>query len=109
MSDILEKQVHILNKLLNIMIDSVDSEYDCIMCDFEYDHDYKDGSTATGAELSYSINSENRYIGIREMRTVDGLIRELHEVMKTHTGGDWKRFILNLDENGKVHTKFIYN
>ena len=43
------------------------------------------------------------------MRVVDGLIRELHEVMKVHTGGDWKEFILTLDENGKAHTKFIYD
>ena len=109
MSNIIEKQTNILNKLLNIMVDSIDGDYDSVVCNFEYDHGYKDGSSSTGAELSYSINSKNRSIGIREMRVVDGLIRELHEVMTVLSGGDWKEFILTLDENGKAHTKFIYD
>ena len=28
--------------------------------------------------------------------------------MKVHNVGDWKEFIVTLDENGKADTKFIY-
>ncbi|EPG2129616.1 hypothetical protein KG346_003742, partial [Acinetobacter baumannii] len=102
MSNIIEKQTDILNNLLNIMVNSIDGEYDSCSCLFEYDHDYQDGSTSTGAELSYILNQENKSIGIRQMGVVDSLIRELHELMKNHTGGDWKEFILSLDENGRA-------
>ena len=42
MSNIIEKQTNILNKLLNIMVDSIDGDYDSVVCNFEYDHGYKD-------------------------------------------------------------------
>ncbi len=29
--------------------------------------------------------------------------------MEEQTGGNWKEFKLTLDENGKAHTKFIYD
>ncbi|MCX5468925.1 hypothetical protein [Acinetobacter nematophilus] len=34
--------------------------------------------------------------------------QELHDEMQSHTGGDWRKFILNLDEQGKAKTQFIY-
>ena len=91
------------------MIESIDSEYDSCSCQFEYDYGYQDGSSSTGAELSYIHNLENHSIGIKSMETIDSLIRELHATMKIYTNSDWKKFILSLDETGKAHTKFIYD
>lgn len=28
--------------------------------------------------------------------------------MQAHTGGDWRKFILTINESGEVNTKFIY-
>lgn len=108
MNKLIEEQTDILSSLLKLMIESIDSEYDSCSCQFEYDYGYEDGSSSTGAELSYIHNLEIHSIGIKDMGTIDSLIRELHAIMKRHTGGDWKKFILSLDETEKAHTKFIY-
>ena len=34
--------------------------------------------------------------------------QELHNMMQLHTGGDWRKFILTIDEQGKAKTEFIY-
>lgn len=109
MNKCIEEQTKILNSLLSIMIESIGNAYDSCSCQFEYDYGYEDGSSSTGAELSYIHNLENHSIGIKSMGTIDSLIRELHSIMKRHTGGNWKKFILSLDETGKAHTKFIYD
>ena len=28
--------------------------------------------------------------------------------MQSHTGGDWRKFILTIDETGQAKTQFIY-
>ncbi|EPG37997.1 MULTISPECIES: hypothetical protein [Acinetobacter] len=37
------------------------------------------------------------------------LLEELHRLVQEHTGGVWTKLILTLDENGRAHTKFIYD
>lgn len=36
------------------------------------------------------------------------LCEQLHDVMQTHTGGDWQKFTLTIDEQGEAHTEFSY-
>ncbi|MYN15939.1 hypothetical protein GTP81_04170 [Rugamonas sp. FT107W] len=103
----IEKQTNILNRLVQIMHDSARGQYDGMSCEFEYES-YENG---------WSVNS--KYEFFRNGKSISELlddpkdeasnfVHELHELMKTHTGGDWKSFVLNVDVAGKAHIKFSY-
>ncbi len=103
----IEKQTNILNRIVQMMHDSARGSYDSMSCDFEYEA-YENG---------WSVNSKFEFIrdntSISEllddpMDETSNLVHELHELMKTHTGGDWKGFVLNVDAAGKAHIKFSY-
>jgi hypothetical protein len=36
------------------------------------------------------------------------LVHTLHGLMTSHTGGDWKKFVLAIDPTGKATTQFAY-
>ncbi|OBY57290.1 hypothetical protein ACKI1H_27995 [Pseudomonas sp. YH-1] len=103
----IEQQVRILNSLTQIMHDSAGGNYDEMCCEFEYEA-YNGG---------WSVGSKYKFIlgGVTVSELLDdpednasGLVHELHELMKSHTGGDWRKFVLSIDPNGKANTKFIY-
>ena len=37
------------------------------------------------------------------------LCQQLHDEMQNYTGGDWRKFILTLNEKGEAKTQFIYD
>lgn len=43
------------------MVNSIDAEYDSCSYQFEYDHNYQNGSNSTGVELSYILNQETNF------------------------------------------------
>ena len=40
---------------------------------------------------------------------IANLCQQLHDEMQNHTGGDWRKFILTLNEKGEAKTQFIYD
>ncbi|GJI97213.1 hypothetical protein RugamoR57_39310 [Duganella caerulea] len=103
----IEKQTKILNRLVQIMHDSARGPYDGMSCEFKYES-YENG---------WSVDS--KYEFLREGKSVSELlddpedeasnfVHELHELMKVHTGGDWKSFVLNVDATGKANIQFSY-
>lgn len=103
----IDKQVEILNKLTQLMHDSTNGVYEEMQCNFEYEP--YDGGWSVGSRFSFVRQGTT----VSELLddpddTASDLVHELHEVMKKHTGGDWKSFVLSVDPTGKAHTKFAY-
>lgn len=102
----IDQQVQALNALTQIMHDSAHGPFDELRCEFEYE--VYDGGWSVGSKYSFVRD------GIFFSELLDdaedkapNYVHELHELMKSHTGGDWKKFVLIIDSSGKATTKFI--
>jgi hypothetical protein len=105
----IDEQVSLLNELSQLMLLSVDSEYDSLSCIFEYET-ADDGSIRVGSRFSYICNGERVSAALiyPESSTVVTIVPKLHSIMSEHTGGNWKSFTLNINEKGEAKTKFEY-
>lgn len=72
----------------------------------------------------YKFNRNENWDGIDFVTIIDGkkeilptyfnydeirsLCEKLHDSMQKHTGGDWQKFVLTIDENREVQTEFSY-
>lgn len=103
----IEQQVEVLNALTQIMHDSACGQYEEMRCEFEYE--IYDGGWSVGSKYSFVRDglSVSEFLDDPEDRA-SGLVHELHELMKSHTGGDWKKFVLSIEPDGKASTKFTY-
>ncbi|KAF7274719.1 hypothetical protein GWI33_012610 [Rhynchophorus ferrugineus] len=74
----------------------------------------------------YRFNPSENWVGTRLLTIIEGkktplglpsevmdhieyLCQQLHDEMQAHTGGDWRKFVLMLDEKGEAKTQFIYD
>ena len=103
----IEQQVEVLNGITQIMHDSAGGQYEEMRCEFDYE--VYDGGWSVGSRYSYVKNglSVSALMADPEDRA-SGLVHQLHDLMKSHTGGDWKSFVLAVDPSGKAKTNFIY-
>ena len=110
MADPIEEQRQILDQLYRIVKGSTPEKATSSACRFEYDHDYQDCSFSVEEEFWYFIGPKRNSAAMDEeiSEPVMGLVKELHEKMKAHTGGDWDSFTLTIEEDGRVTTKFDY-
>ncbi|MCT9979469.1 hypothetical protein M2R48_14110 [Acinetobacter sp. I-MWF] len=76
---------------------------------FEYKFNLDEGWA--NFHLDYCKDNQSYLASIQDFgfSTLEDLSKKLHDEVQSHIGGDWRKFILILDENGKAHTKFIYN
>ncbi len=103
----IEEQVRVLSSLTQIMHDSAGGKYDTMCCEFEYEE--YDGGWSVGSKYSFVRGGANVIALLDDPEdSASYFVRELHELMKSHTKGVWKKFVLSIDPNGKAHTKFIY-
>ena len=103
----IDQQVGVLNGITQIMHDSAQGKYEEMRCEFEYE--VYEGGWSVGSKYSFSRNG----LFISELLDdpedkASGLVHQLHELMKAHTGGDWKSLVLTVDATGRAHTKFAY-
>lgn len=103
----IEQQVEVLNALTQIMHDSACGQYEEMHCEFEYE--IYDGGWSVGSKYAFVRDglSVSELLDDPENRA-SGLVHKLHELMKLHTGGDWKKFVLSIGSDGKASTKFTY-
>lgn len=103
----IDKQVEILNLLSQIMHNSALGQYEEVRCEFEHEI-YDDGWSVSS---KYSIVRDgsllSELLSDPEDRASE-LVHELHILMKSHTGGNWKKFLLSIDSCGKASTSFKY-
>jgi len=103
----IEKQVEILNQITQVMHDSAESIYQEMRCKFDYFVD--DGDWSVDSEFSFVRNGDvQRAVLTDPTGGVYRNVHQLHELMKSHTGGDWKSFVLAVDPSGKAKTNFTY-
>ena len=103
----IEQQVQILNTLTQIMHDSASGSYEEIRCEFE--HEVYDGGWSAASKYSFVRDGFlfSEFLDDPEDR-VSSLVHKLHESMKSHTGGDWRKFVLTVAFGGQANTKFTY-
>ncbi len=105
----IEEQRQLIDKLYQLVRDSVADKYDTATCWFDYQR-AEDGSISIGSRLSYESSGNTQYGRLRypDRQILDDVIPQLHAKMKAHTGGDWQAFTLMINKDGTVTTKFEY-
>lgn len=103
----IERQADLLNAISQIMYKSAQGAYDEMSCNFEYET-YK-GGWSVGSAYTFVRDGASFSELLDDPKDIaSGLVHDFHELMKTHTGGDWKNIVLTIDADGKAHTKFTY-
>ncbi|AXR06758.1 hypothetical protein D0Y50_10515 [Salinimonas sediminis] len=101
----MEKQIEILNKLANIMIESYNYKYHKLVCNFELD--LEDESVGQEFYSVYDGRRSNLLLDDPDW-IVSDLIFDLQNEMYLHTGGRWNAFTLTILQNGESSTDFKY-
>lgn len=103
----MDRQIYILNRIVQLMHGSALESYDELRCEFSYEK--YDDSWSVGSEYSFVCD------GVYFSKLLDDpgdeasvLIRELHDLMEKHTGGNWGKFLITVDSSGAAKTKFFY-
>lgn len=103
----IDQQVNVLSQITQVMHDSTLADYEEMTCQFDYFLDGDDWSI--DSEFSFiSKGKLNRGLLKDSTGDVYRLVHTLHELMKAHTGGSWRKFVLSIDGSGRANTKFIY-
>ncbi|KGQ70579.1 hypothetical protein OA57_05565 [Chelonobacter oris] len=102
----MQKQLEILKKLSKCLHCCTRRKYNSAVMEFKFNPE--EGWSSFSAW--YIVNEKNyppeNFEGLKEHSKL--LCQELHAEMQVHTGGDWRKFILMIDESGEVKTQFIY-
>lgn len=103
----IERQIELLNDLVQVMHHSANGDYEEMACVFRYLNPA--GSWSIDTEFSFVRNGESISAFLRDPRNrMIHHVRELHALMKSHTGDDWKSFVLRVGADGRANTKFAY-
>ena len=107
----IEEQKFIIDKLYRLVKGSAPNGAVSVECKFEY-YCGKDGSRSVNEKFSYFFNGtkESNLLEykLNKLERPITLVPNLHKLMKAHTGGDWQAFVLTINQDGSVTTKFEY-
>jgi len=101
----MQKQFDLLNNICSIFF-SAPEKFNFL----EYEYKFNPEETWVGTKLITKLDGNPVQITLSEQdedKLMD-LCQELHDEMQAHTGGDWRKFILTINESGEANTKFIY-
>ena len=101
----MQKQFEILNEICTVLFENL-VKFD----KFIYIYKFNLEENWVGTQVSTFLNGEKIASGLTsEIKDIiNNLCQDLHDEMQSHTGGDWRKFILTIDESGKAKTEFIY-
>lgn len=102
----MQDQIAILNEMVNIILNEVNDPFETIYFKGELDigDEFFDGNLAYYFQgIRYSIG-----MSFTSAVRISDLSFDLHKAMSEHTGGKWKWFTLELDQNGQAKTHFEY-
>ena len=102
--DILSKQTEILESLCQNLHNDADTNYEYASYTFTYLPDFD----TLESYFEFQRDGEKFNTATKNASENYFLAKELRQLMKAHTGGEWTSFTLTLDANGKAHTKFHY-
>ncbi|WOS40861.1 immunity protein YezG family protein [Xanthomonas rydalmerensis] len=104
----MEREIYILNEIVQLMHDSAPDGYEEAICEFSYEK-YED---------SWSVGSKYSFVrdGVSFSELLDdpddeisGLVRELHQVMEQENRENWEKFTIKLSSSGAAKTNFFYD
>ncbi len=102
---ILENQLNLLNDLAIEIFTLLDGKG--LPYSYEYKFNPDEGWAQYG--LHFTKDSEKILVGLEvDFQNLNTLCTRLHQSMMEHTGGDWRKFILDINENKEIKTNFIY-
>ena len=102
----MQKQFDLLNETCSIFF-SAPEKFDSL----EYEYKFNPEEDWVGTKLGTLFQGKVVYLTLAEQdedRIMD-LCQQLHDEMQNYTGGDWRKFILTLNEKGEAKTQFIYD
>ena len=101
----MKKQFELLNNICSEFYQTSE-EFDSL----EYVYKFNPEEGWVGTELITIINGIARPIHLTDSSEdkIKDLCKMLHDKMQAHTGGDWRKMVLTINEEGKVNTKFSY-
>jgi len=101
----MQSQFEILNEICRIFY-----QYSNKFDELTYVYRFNPDEEWVGTRLSTFLNKEKVSSGLssQNKEAIDDLCSKLHDEMLSHTGGDWRKFILVIDANNEVKTQFIY-
>lgn len=103
----IQTQLEILNKICNLLINaSAPKKVDKLL--FYYRFNRKENWSGAALRTIIDGKKESPSHTDNWMNEVVQLCEQLHDVMQKHTGGDWQKFTLTIDEEGEAHTEFSY-
>ncbi|OUY05877.1 immunity protein YezG family protein [Acinetobacter populi] len=103
----MEEQLRILNELSRILHFSTEIAYNSAHLVYKFNPDEQWYSFSAWYEKNHQNYSPNNFDKISN--EAQELCKELHNEMQAHTGGDWRKFVLTLNEKGEAKTQFIYD
>lgn len=103
------EQTEILNKLANYLYNGTSLEYDKAYLEYKFNPEEKWYSISSWYEKNgknfSAEESEFDFICNNSIK----LCQDLHGIMLKQTGGDWRKFVLMLNDKGESSTQFIYD
>lgn len=111
MQNPLERQRELIDQLYHIMKDSCPDHVSSATCRFKYRQGSDDGSFSVEEAFGYVIDGAPVSALLREdlATPVPHIIRDLHALMKAHTGGDWAECTVKINEDEIVAASFDYS
>lgn len=102
----MQKQFDLLNEICSMFF-SAPEKFDSL----EYEYKFNPEEDWVGTKLGTLFQGKVVYLTLAEQDEdrIANLCQQLHDEMQNHTGGDWRKFILTLNEKGEAKTQFIYD
>ena len=101
----MQEQIKILNSIHNILLDTP-KKIDNLRMVYRFNRE----ENWDGIDICATVDGkkETRLHSTSAIRNIMLLCENLNNIMRKHTGGDWRKFILIINENQEVKTEFIY-
>ena len=101
----MQEQIKILNSIYNILLDTP-KKIDNLRMVYRFNRE----ENWDGIDICATVDGkkETRLHSTSTIRNIMLLCENLNNIMRKHTGGDWQKFVLTIDEDREVQTEFSY-
>lgn len=101
----MQEQIKILNNIHNILLDTP-KKIDNLRMVYRFNRE----ENWDGIDICATVDGkkETRLHSTSTIRNIMLLCENLNNIMRKHTGGDWQKFVLTIDEDREVQTEFSY-
>lgn len=103
----MNKQLELLNEIYYLLSNHSPKNFDSLI----YVYKFNPQENWIGTTLLTVVNGKNEALNWCSdiLKKIKLLCKNLHQEMQKHTGGDWRKVVLHINENKEVKTNFIYD